>query len=202
MDISTIAQRCLRLLSIVERHPAEPTSLDLSVATSKWHAMLEALGDPQVIIFGRIARQKRIRKYVAMITAPTATHLMAYKEIMFRWSSMTARVDIPIGKETGHMSPVSQDDLHEWQNYMCFLASAGRCFQIGDVVPFPPFLTPLLPLHLHAPAQPSDMAKQFITEVMQQLTSDNLPLLEAAKEALGTELHPKLLPMLFEILNE
>ena len=137
-----------------------------------------------------------------MITAPTSTHLMAYKEIMFRWSSMTPRVDIPTGTDNALTRRASQDDLHEWQNYMCFLASAGRCFHIGDVVPFPSFLTPLLPPCLHAPAQPSDMAKQFITDVMQLLTSDNPPVRKAAKEALGNELHPKLLPMFFEILNE
>jgi len=119
MDISTITQWCLRLLSTVERHPAEPTSLDLSVAAPKWHAMLGALGDPQVILVGRIALQKRIRKHVAMITGPTSTHLMAYREDMFRWSSMTLRY-IATGTENAHTQPVSQDDLHEWQNYMCF----------------------------------------------------------------------------------
>ena len=83
-----------------------------------------------------------------------------------------------------------------------FLVSAGRCFQIEDVMSFSPFLGPLLPPCSHAPEQPSDMAKQFTADFMQLLTSDNLPVLGVAKESLGNDFHPKLLPMFFEILNE
>jgi len=46
------------------------------------------------------------------------------------------------------------------------------------------------------------MAKQFTADFMQLLTSDNLPVLGVAKESLGNDFHPKLLPMFFEILNE
>ena len=210
MDVSTIAQQCLRLLSIVERKSAESSAPDASAPDTaagdpKRRAMLEGLGDPQVVIVGRVALQKRIRKHVSMITVPTSTHLMAFKEIMFRWSKMTPRVDQPDSSGTGREDvkrPVSEDERHEWQNNMCFLASGWRCCQLEDLEPFPQFLVPLLPQRLHAPHQPSDMAKQFTTDVVELLTSESLKVREAAKEALGNELHTKLLPMFFELLDE
>jgi hypothetical protein len=221
MDISTTAQRCLRLLSIFERNPAVPPAPKMSAAEiSKRRAVLEGLGDPQsefisrdrgleymfkfpaAIITGKVSFQKRIRKHVAMISRPSPIHMMVSQEVMFRWSRLTPRVEQRnLGMNKGITFLGSKDELHEWQNNMCLLAAGGRSYLHDEMDPFSPILKPFLPQRLHVPRRQSDMIKQFILEVIRFLSSDNLTIRESAKETLGNELHPKLLPIFFELLN-
>jgi len=88
---SQMTSRRLRSGACVLEHrrapSAEPTSLDLSVAAPSGMLCLRP-GIHKVIRRRRIALQKRIGS-MRVDHGPTSTHLMAYRENMFQWSSMT-----------------------------------------------------------------------------------------------------------------
>jgi len=101
--------------------------------------------------------------------------------------------------------PGQQDYRAEWQNTTLFLASlGGSC--ILDGAPTPHLLTKwcqpdLLPPELKTPILSEDLAKRFIVTVVDMLINEDILTRETAKEALGSELHPKLYPVLLAQLD-
>jgi len=98
-----------------------------------------------------------------------------------------------------------QDYRAEWQNTLLFLASlGGSCLLDGAPTPHqlsrwcPP---ELLPPELKTPIPSEDLVKRFIGTVVDMLINDDILTRETAKEALGSELHPKLYPLLLAQLD-
>lgn len=98
-----------------------------------------------------------------------------------------------------------QDYRAEWQNTTLFLASlGGSC--ILDGAPTPQPLTrwcqpDLLPSELKAPILSEDLVRRFIVTVVDMLINEDTLTRETAKEALSSELHPKLYPSLLAQLD-
>jgi hypothetical protein len=98
-----------------------------------------------------------------------------------------------------------QEFRAEWQNAMLYLASLGGCC-ILDGAPVPHQLTKwcpadLLPSELKTPILSEDLVKRFIVTAVDMLINDDILMRETAKEALGSELHPKLYPLLLAQLD-
>lgn len=98
-----------------------------------------------------------------------------------------------------------QDYRAEWQNTLLFLASLGGCCLL-DGAPAPHQLSrwcppELLPTELKTPIPSEDLVRDFIGTVVDMLTNDDILTRETAKEALGSELHPKLYPLLLAQLD-
>jgi len=98
-----------------------------------------------------------------------------------------------------------QDYRAEWQNTLLFLASLGGCCLLdGASTPHqlsrwcPP---ELLPMELKTPIPSEDLVTEFIGTVVDMLTNEDILTRETAKEALGSELHPKLYPLLLAQLD-
>jgi len=98
-----------------------------------------------------------------------------------------------------------QDYRAEWQNTTLYLASlGGSC--ILDGAPTPQQLTrwcqpELLPQELKAPILSEEFVKRFIVTVVDMLINEDILTRETAKEALSSELHPKLYPLLLAQLD-
>jgi len=98
-----------------------------------------------------------------------------------------------------------QDYRAEWQNTLLFLASlGGSCLLDGAPAPHqlskwcPP---ELLPPELKTVIPSEDLVKRFIGTVVDMLINEDILTRETAKEALGSELHPKLYPLLLAQLD-
>ena len=109
----------------------------------------------------------------------------------------------PFSTAVAHSS--QQDYRAEWQNTLLFLASlGGSCLLDGAPTPHqlsrwcPP---ELLPPELKTPIPSEDLVKRFISTVVDMLINDDILTRETAKEALGSELHPKLYPLLLAQLD-
>lgn len=101
--------------------------------------------------------------------------------------------------------PRQQDYRAEWQNTTLFLASLGGCC-ILDGAPTPQQLTrwcqaDLLPSELKNQIQSEDLVKRYIVTVVDMLINEDILTRETAKEALSSELHPKLYPALLAQLD-
>lgn len=203
-DISCYAQQCLRLLSVYEHHPliGKPPNLTDS-QWAKRTAFLESFDnvrDPPNFTMGRVAFQKRVRKLMQQVPFLGATHIMAFKELWFRFQKITPRLSEP-----GFNSMSSQrdkDDLQEWQHIAYLLATCIWKDMEDNVPPYPAVLMPMLPPRLTSGARMSHMAGKFVTECVKLLASENVHVREYAKEALSTEMNFNLFPLLFEQLDK
>jgi neurofibromin 1 len=101
------------------------------------------------VFLGRKAQQKRIRKYLRMMTQPTPGNLAAWEEGYKRWKALMKHIrhlDNNTLDMTNSKSPVLAKEQHflrkrldldedkptEWQNYTGFLASLGVCCLTDD----------------------------------------------------------------------
>lgn len=199
-DISCYAQQCLRLISIYEHHPAigKPPGLTDS-QWAKRTAFLESFDNPREppsLTMGRVAFQKRVRKLMQQIPYLNPMHVMAFKELWFRFSKLTARFAEP--GFNNFSSQRDREDLNEWQHITYLLATCTYKDMEENVSPYPAVLMPMLPPRLTSGARMSDMSPKFVAECVRLLASDHVQVREYAKEALGSELNFMLFPLLFE----
>ncbi|QRV73161.1 GTPase-activating protein [Ceratobasidium sp. AG-Ba] len=191
-DIVTHASRNLGHLVTIERLELAPEpsgcSADLLL---KRASVYEALGDPNVLIVGRIAHQKRVRRLLRTAAAPSTINLATWSECFVRWDERTSRLD--------HMTDASQDGLMEWQNLTMFLATWGGCC-VCDETRFPAFRDLIqledIPKRMLWPASANKRVEDFIVRMVDMLGSTHLFCRETVKDALGQELHPRLYSML------
>ena len=205
IDIVTTAQRCIRLLGLMERNPAFPRPSYFSEEDfAERAAITESMGGPHLAIGGRISIQKRIRRMVVKNTHPTPVHLMVFHGIMARFWKLTGQVEHANQnqrKDHTISRQASTDQFHEWQNVM-YLGAAGACewMEAKEDV-FPEHILPLLPPLFQGQRGRPDKINLFIEEVFRLLCSENITIRQSAKEALGTELNFMLMPRLFKYLD-
>ncbi|CAO1614414.1 unnamed protein product [Parajaminaea phylloscopi] len=154
-----------------------------------WSKFWEKLTDLNGSNTGRVARQKRLRVLFREISYPTPASLIAWKEILRRWSILTPLVARPSEgtREKGEDTLAAQ-----WDNYAGFLASSG-----GLCLGTPPPDAPALPEAMLDPAfaLPEDIGSLidgFIQEMVDLLVSDSVWMREKVKETLGLDLNARL----------
>lgn len=105
-EVSQLAAQGLRLIAQAERHPDAPVNMGLTEEErSKRNPIYEQLGDPSVIIvgkltsnrnavstdmgIGRVREQKRVRKLLRLVAYTSPINIAVWEECFWRWSSLS-----------------------------------------------------------------------------------------------------------------
>ncbi len=92
-DISQMAAQGLRLISFAERQVDAPENpLMSSEEQSKRIPVYEQLGDPKIMVHGRVLHQKRIRKLLRLKPFPLSIAIAAWEECYWRWRGLTEQI--------------------------------------------------------------------------------------------------------------
>ncbi|KAG8886533.1 Ras GTPase activating protein ira2 [Tulasnella sp. 331] len=211
IDIPWLAATCLR--RIIEMEQSGLLQLkDLSPEElAARQTAYEALGDNNVVVTGRLAMQKRIRRILQNMTFANSINAAVWEEGYRRWFYL---IDTLTRSSEDSGDPNSQRSLDrksspeerqsEWQNVTLFLMSFGGCCLIEDNV-LPPLSTIIsmedLPPRFHRGGRnPGTLVKQFIGQGLELLSlpgPENVFARETIKDAFGLELHPLLFPAFF-----
>ena len=100
---------------------------------------------------------------------------------------------------------LSQEKFYQWQNLTWFLSSFGAvsvieecgCVALKDVMPLQ-----YIPDRLRIEVDGDEMLQEFMSASMEVLIANSAVARDTAKEALGSELNPRLYGRLFKHLNE
>ncbi|KAJ6540091.1 hypothetical protein B0H10DRAFT_2170598 [Mycena sp. CBHHK59/15] len=212
-NVSYLAAKGLRHLAYLESVPgAPPAPVVDDELRSKRHLVYEQLGDPRVLIVGRVGHQKRMRKLIRLLSFPSAIHIAVWEECYWRWRSLLntlvdsmaqAAEATQAGREKIHL--LMQEKRHLWQNLTLFLAAlGGACVQddvdlgfLASVVS-----TQYLPDEMRTMQNPANLVKVFVSDVTDQLVTDDVHFREVAKNALGAELSPRLYSRLLKHFDD
>ena len=86
--VSMIAAKGLREIAIAECLPNPQRPFEESDEAAKRYPLYEQLGDPSVLVVGRVAQQKRIRKLLRLLTTSSPLHAAVWHECYFRWADL------------------------------------------------------------------------------------------------------------------
>ncbi|KAG7097519.1 hypothetical protein E1B28_004862 [Marasmius oreades] len=198
-QVSHLATQGLRILAFAERQPGAPDNpLTTQDELSKRFAVYERLGDPKVTFVGRLGHQKRIRKLLRLMPASSAIHTAMWMECHNRWKALTEQVNDETLSDNPSMrrSAAAQENLNQWQNLTLFLAATGGAC-IDDKGSSPILLHNVIPMRylpdqLRALENPNHHVYNFVNTVTAFLLADDPQIRDTAREALGSELSPRL----------
>ncbi|KAA1466679.1 hypothetical protein DENSPDRAFT_831556 [Dentipellis sp. KUC8613] len=216
--LSRLSAHILRIIALAERHPDAPVNETLNEEEQlRRHNIYQQIGDPKVVITGRVAWQKRLRKLFRTLATPTPFYIAVWEECYYRWCALTelvirAPLD-PITAEglqgehnpTGDKTLSIEEQKQQWQNLTLFLAACGSaCLEeehnptgLQSIIP-----SELLPDSMRVLKDPRDLINTFVTYLIDLLVSDSSMARDISKEALGSELSPRLYGKLFKHLDE
>ena len=173
-----------------------------------------------------MGHQKRIRKLVRMLSFSAGIHVVVWEECYWRWRSLNESIhNIDSDNIDGTDSPShlkqsrsvsfffcilndfmfkkSQDARFQWQNLTLFLAAlAGSCIQaknldvLGTVID-----NKFLPDRMRLIQNPSPLIEDFINFLMTLLINGDTQTRDIVREALGSELSPRLYGKLIKHLE-
>ncbi|KIY51663.1 hypothetical protein FISHEDRAFT_36865 [Fistulina hepatica ATCC 64428] len=206
-SISHIASKGLRALAHLERQldQREQERLQQDI-------IYEQLGDPNVVIFGRIGHQKRIRKLIRLIARPCALHIAVWEECYWRWRELSESIVeaySTAGHDPAQLDMLLKDKRFQWKTLSLFLAAMGGAC-VGDNGSLDPnsfsefkMLMPdvLMPDKLRVLQDPGPLVQQFIVDLSEMLLSEDVLFRDAARDALGADLNPRLYSMLLRHLD-
>ncbi|KAG1755407.1 hypothetical protein EDB19DRAFT_1661084 [Suillus lakei] len=215
-DVSQLAAQGLRLIAQAERQPGAPVNHGLTEEErSKRNPIYEQLGDPCVIIVGRVREQKRVRKLLRLVANSSPINIAVWEECYYRWSALSEFVvPSPLAAaaafDDSHLSKHEQlmsleDKFIQWRNLTLFLAAFGGVTAqekhdpgaLSAAIP-PEFLLD----DMRTLRDPADLVTIFIESLTGALVDDVVRVREVAREALGSELSPRLFSKLFRHLDE
>ncbi|KAI6130277.1 hypothetical protein EDD16DRAFT_1541379 [Pisolithus croceorrhizus] len=208
-EVSQLAAQGLRSIAQAERHPKAPINTGLTEEErSKRNPIYEQLGDPGVVI---VARQKAF----ALNRNSSPIYIAVWEECFWRWSALSELIiSNPLAASAAfdeyHLTQPEQlrsleEKFTQWKYLTLFLASfGGATVQERHV---PTALTTIimgeyLPDEMRALRDPEELVNTFIEFLTAALVDENARIRETAKEAIGSELSPRLLSKLFKHLDE
>ncbi|EFI27794.1 hypothetical protein CC1G_14717 [Coprinopsis cinerea okayama7 len=213
VNISHLAAKSLRLLAQVEQRPNAPSSPILGEEEfSKRNFVYEQIGDPRVMVVGRVGYQKRLRKLIRLISYSSPIHSAVWAECYGRWRSISQPVYEALNEElNGNTSLRSafggqhQEFRFQWQNLTLFLATlCGTCTSekpdmttLINTIPSE-FMPDKIRVFQHIPA----LAETFISDLISLLMHHDAFIRDTAREALGSELSPRFYPKLIRFMDE
>ncbi|EKM59988.1 uncharacterized protein PHACADRAFT_115378 [Phanerochaete carnosa HHB-10118-sp] len=228
---SWMAAQCLRIIAGAERQKGgAPPHFTTEEEKVKRYPVFEQLGDPKAQPLGRVADQKRIRKLMRVLAIPSSAHIAVWQECYWRWcmlremsspTSMDALEEGPLpngdGSLTAEVNPLHpreerplnelQDRQNQWHNLTLFLTAFGATCLDNVNEPFDPSglaaFIPVryLPDNLRILREPKPLLESFISELVDLLVVDNEKVRELAREALSTEAHPRIYPLILRELK-
>lgn len=86
--VSSMAAKGLREIAIAECLPNPRRTIEEPDEQAKRYPMYEQLGDPSVVIVGRVAQQKRIRKFLRLMPGVFSIHGTVWCECYWRWAAL------------------------------------------------------------------------------------------------------------------
>ncbi|KAF9226729.1 hypothetical protein BS17DRAFT_500836 [Gyrodon lividus] len=215
-DVSQLAAQGLRLIAQAERHPDAPANMGLTEEEkSKRNPIYEQLGDPSVVIVGRVREQKRVRKLLRLVAYSSPINIAVWEECFWRWSALSEFVvpnplasiaafdEIYLSKQEQSLS--LEDKFFQWRNLTLFLAAFGGATVQEEHEPAA--LTAVIPAEylpdeMRVLRDPAELVNIFIEFLTAALMDDTVRVREVAREALGSELSPRLFAKLFKHLDE
>ncbi|KAH8118768.1 hypothetical protein DFH11DRAFT_1839273 [Phellopilus nigrolimitatus] len=216
--ISALAAKGLREIAIAECLPNPYRPFEETDDAAKRYPVYEQLGDPSVVVVGRVAQQKRIRKLLRLLTRPCPLHTAVWHECYWRWAALRDRIARPPGsiessapdiqsssKASGDLSLSPEERFYQWQNLTWFLASFGAVSiteEPGNNSLVNSMPAQFVPDRFRAPQDGRLMLNDFMSSTVESLLAELAIARDTAKEALGSELNPRLYDRLFKQLNE
>ncbi|KAF8592239.1 hypothetical protein K439DRAFT_1626245 [Ramaria rubella] len=214
LDIASLAARGLRLLAFVEQDPKAPPpdqyTFDQVMARVP---LLEVMGDPKIVILGRVEFQKRARFTICPGAFPCITHLAEWRETYYRFVTLTPVVTGSAARSSSDAPSVESSNLVSsrsltpeekqmaWENYTLMLSASANCCTIDDPTLNPPSEYRIPFRYGISDDRPTELVKKFIKELLNLLINPWVPAQIIARDALGTEFSPQLFPILFEIFD-
>ena len=203
LETCSVTTHCIALLCEeggLTANPDEYTASSLTIMRN--YPVYTELSSQSFIIPGPVAFQKRLRKLLTKMTAPSPGILTAWEKVFGRWRILCKHILSPgIGK--------SEDEVQrlyaEWRNYSGFLASiAGCCIsdlphtvRVDDST-----LTGLRWIdRLVTDSDGSPLLDRFMKQCLQLLICKMVNVRESIREVLATELSPRLYGHLFRSLE-
>ncbi|KAJ7458402.1 hypothetical protein B0H11DRAFT_187286 [Mycena galericulata] len=209
--VSHLAAKGLRYLAYLETLPgAPPAPVVDDEQLSKRHLVYEQLGDPRIVIVGRVGYQKRMRKLIRLLSFPCTIYVAVWEECYWRWLYLYNFIkdtvdDASAAPDTREaIIQTVKEKRHAYENLTLFLAVlGGACVQevdlkfLGSVVP-----VQYLPDQMRELQNPVPLVTKFITAMTDQLVIDDTSLRENARTALGGELSPRLYSRLLKHFDD
>ncbi|EIW76207.1 hypothetical protein CONPUDRAFT_64047 [Coniophora puteana RWD-64-598 SS2] len=210
-DVTQLAAQGLRMIAQAERQPGAPVNNGFTEEDrSRRLPIYEQLGDPHIVIVGAVREQKRVRKLMRLVAYSSPINVAVWQECFLRWQALSEHVaQGPLAEGTNyddaHLSPQERAMTKEWRNLTHFLAAfGGACVadnletvSLTAVIP-----GTYLPDEMRALRNPIDLVTIFLEFLVNALIDDTVRVRDAAREALGTELSPRLYGRLLKQLND
>ncbi|KAL4251095.1 Ras-GAP domain-containing protein [Abortiporus biennis] len=212
-QVSAMACQCLRLLAQAERQRDSPLYHSVSEEERvKRFPVYDQLGGDQKSVLGRVAHQKRIRKLMRLLALPSSIHMAVWQECYWRWcavNEMSMRMSLEIDdldkRPMGDNSLTLEERQAQWQNLTLFMTAFGPPgFKDNhDVAPLTSIIpATYLPDQIRVLRDTTDLLSIFLTQTIDALASDSGQAREVAKDALGSELNPRMYPRIIKELDQ
>ncbi|KAG6896188.1 hypothetical protein C0992_009811 [Termitomyces sp. T32_za158] len=209
-NVSALAAKGLRFLARAEHQPDAPINPTLSDdARSARNLTYEQLGDPTVVVIGRVGHQKRVRKCIRGISYSSAIYVAVWQECYWRWRKLTEVVfEVTENQENGESQPFPptwEENRSQWQNLTLFLAALGGiCVQESQDLTSLAVVIPAhsLPDEMRALQNPVPLVSAFMADLTSMLMAQDTQIRDIARDALGSELSAKLYQKLLRLLDE
>ncbi|KAI5118442.1 hypothetical protein M0805_000576 [Coniferiporia weirii] len=212
--VSSLAAKGLREIAIAECMPNPRRLIEETDEEAKRYPLYEQLGDPSVVVVGRVAQQRRVRKLLRLLTRPSVQHAAVWYECYWRWAALKDWItrppsllesDVQSGfRPAGDMTMSQEEKFYQWQNLTWFLASYGAV-SVMEEYNGKSLQTTLsvqdIPDRFRVPQDGEEMLKDFMASTVESLVMELALARDTAKEALGSELNPRLFGRLFKQLN-
>ncbi|KAF8806096.1 hypothetical protein BYT27DRAFT_7141632 [Phlegmacium glaucopus] len=203
--ISQLAGKGLRLICHAEHQPdAPPNPIITDEDRSQRNPIYEQLGDPRVAVVGRVVHQKRIRKLIRTLSFSAGIHVVVWEECYWRWRALNESIINMIaegttlvdGADSSPSHSLSQQEARfQWQNLTLFLAVlSGSCVQekqdlsmLAEVIP-----AKFLPDRMRVIRSPLPLVEDFVSSLINLVATRDIHIRDVVREALGSELSPRL----------
>ncbi|KAF3935966.1 Neurofibromin [Dactylella cylindrospora] len=203
LDICSLTTSAINILCEEGRLTENMEDLERSgLSVMKNYAVYSELSSPTFRMTGPVAFQKRLRKFLVRMLRPTAGILTAWEAVYTKWKALCKVV---MGGSSRQPVVVDERTLGEWRNYSGFLAALGGCcispppqeIRLDDTS-----VAGLRWIDRLAPdGDPFSLLERFMRQCLQLLVCNSLPVREAIREVLGSEMNPRLYVSFFRSLE-
>ncbi|KAG8905759.1 Ras GTPase activating protein ira2 [Tulasnella sp. 403] len=205
MDIPSLAADCLKRLVEMEKDGIIPMKNASPEELRAREAAYRALADTNVVVTGRMAMQKRIRKILQTMCFPNNVNVAVWEESYRRWLWISRPPDESDQNPSLPRPADRKSSQEDWQNVTFFLVSFGGCCLVDDQS-LPPLSDVVdvgdLPSRFQKGGKMSSaLVKQFIGQAVELCAAESASARQTIKDALGMELHPLLFPALFTYVD-
>ncbi|KAF8577060.1 hypothetical protein K439DRAFT_586493 [Ramaria rubella] len=204
-DISSTSSKSFGMLAkVLQITSGTPPPYVPRELTHLWAPVLSLLSEMKLPVAGQELLQKRIREELTVTSFPCITNVVGWMECHWRFTALVPLVDDPHGRAEPpvdiEVGPITfKDRQFEWRARTLALVKTGNVLT-DDVNPiYFNILGSNIPQRLPIHREPyKEIINEHIKELVALLAGETLYVRETVKQALGSELHLALVPVLFE----